>query len=117
MALKDKLVLDTPEKEKDWELGFKAGIDDYNKINMPSEYLDLEQLNNLNPGANITFDELHPYVLYSDIDADLLTLPNGWYYNDKNGITNKHNTETGVYQTYTVEKYQEDRDKPSSHKR
>lgn len=117
MALKDKLVLDTPEKEKDWELGFKAGIDDYNKINRPSEYLDLEQLNNLNPGANITFDELHPYVLYSDIDADLLTLPNGWYYNDKNGITNKHNTETGVYQTYTVEKYQEDRDKPSSHKR
>lgn len=117
MALKDKIVLDTPEKEKDWELGFKAGIDDYNKINMPSEYLDLEQLNNLNPGANITFDELHPYVLYSDIDADLLTLPNGWYYNDKNGITNKHNTETGVYQTYTVEKYQEDRDKPSSHKR
>lgn len=116
MALKDKLV-DTLEKEKDWELGFKAGIDDYNKINMPSEYLDLEQLNNLNPGANITFDELHPYVLYSDIDADLLTLPNGWYYNDKNGITNKHNTETGVYQTYTVEKYQEDRDKPSSHKR
>ena len=116
-ALKDKLVLDTPEKEKDWELGFKAGIEDYNKKNMTSEYLDLEQLNNLNPGANITFDELHPNILYSDIDANLLTLPNGWYYNDKNGITNKHNTETGVYQTYTVEKYQEDRDKLSSHKR
>lgn len=116
-ALKDKLVLDTPEKEKDWELGFKAGIEDYNKKNMTSEYLDLEQLNKLNPGANITFDELHPNILYSDIDANLLTLPNGWYYNDKNGITNKHNTETGVYQTYTVEKYQEDRDKPSSHKR
>lgn len=30
-ALKDKLVLDTPEKEKDWELGFKAGIEDYKK--------------------------------------------------------------------------------------
>lgn len=30
-ALKDKIVLDTPEKEKDWELGFKAGIEDYNK--------------------------------------------------------------------------------------
>lgn len=30
-SLKDKLVLDTPEKEKDWELGFKAGIEDYNK--------------------------------------------------------------------------------------
>ena len=116
-ALKDKIVLDTPEKEKDWELGFKAGIEDYNKKNMTSEYLDLEQLNKLNPGANITFDELHPNILYSDIDANLLTLPNGWYYNDKNGITNKHNTETGVYQTYTVEKYQEDRDKPSSHKR
>ena len=116
-ALKDKIVLDTPEKEKDWELGFKAGIEDYNKKNMTSEYLDLEQLNKLNPGANITFDELHPNILYSDIDANLLTLPNGWYYNDKNGITNKHNTETGVYQTYTVEKYQEEKDKPSSHKR
>lgn len=116
-ALKDKLVLDTPEKEKDWELGFKAGIEDYNKKNMTSEYLDLKQLNNLNPGANITFDELHPNILYSDIDANLLILPNGWYYNDKNGITNKHNTETGVYQTYTVEKYQEEKDKHSSHKR
>ncbi len=30
-ALKDKLVLDTPEKEKDWELGFKAGMEDYKK--------------------------------------------------------------------------------------
>lgn len=30
-SLKDKLVLDTPEKDKDWELGFKAGIEDYNK--------------------------------------------------------------------------------------
>ena len=37
--------------------------------------------------------------------------------NGKNGITNKHNTETGVYQTYTVKKYQEGKDKPSSHKR
>lgn len=116
--IKEKLNLDNINKNNDWSLGFNRAIEDFNKkTNMPSEYLDLEQLNNLNPGANITFDELHPYVLYSDIDADLLTLPNGWYYNDKNGITNKHNTETGVYQTYTVEKYQEDRDKPSSHKR
>lgn len=115
--IKEKLNLDNINKNNDWSLGFNRAIEDFNKKNMTSEYLDLEQLNNLNPGANITFDELHPNILYSDIDADLLTLPNGWYYNDKNGITNKHNTETGVYQTYTVEKYQEDRDKPSSHKR
>lgn len=115
--IKEKLNLDNINKNNDWSLGFNRAIEDFNKKNMTSEYLYLEQLNNLNPGANITFDELHPNILYSDIDADLLTLPNGWYYNDKNGITNKHNTETGVYQTYTVEKYQEDRDKPSSHKR
>lgn len=116
--IKEKLNLDNINKNNDWSLGFNRAIEDFNKkTNMTSEYLDLEQLNKLNPGANITFDELHPNILYSDIDANLLTLPNGWYYNEKNGITNKHNTETGVYQTYTVEKYQEDRDKPSSHKR
>lgn len=116
--IKEKLNLDNINKNNDWSLGFNRAIEDFNKkTNMTSEYLDLEQLNNLNPGANITFDELHPNILYSDIDADLLTLPNGWYYNDKNGITNKHNTETGVYRVFTVEKYQEGKDKPSSQKR
>ena len=106
-------------KQQDWSLGFNRAIEDFNKKTnmMTSEYLDLEQLNKLNPGANITLDELHPNILYSDIDANLLILPNGWYDNDKNGITNKHNTATGVYQTYTIEKYQEGKDKPSSHKR
>ena len=124
-ALKDKLVLDTPEKEKDWELGFKAGMEDYKKkiddfnkkAKYASLYLNLEQLNDLNPGANITVDDANPNILYSDIDANLLTLPNGWYYNNKNGITNKHNTETGMYQSYTVEKYQEEKNNSGSHRR
>ena len=117
--LNEILNLDNISKQQDWSLGFNRAIEDFNKKTnmMTSEYLDLEQLNKLNPGANITLDELHPNILYSDIDANLLILPNGWYDNDKNGITNKHNTATGVYQTYTVEKYQEGKDKPSSHKR
>ena len=35
-------------------------------------------------------------VIYCNIPASELKLPQGFYYNEKNGITNKHNTE-GAY--------------------
>lgn len=123
--IKISLKMSSIEQFKEWESGFNAGVNDYmkkiddfnKKAKYASLYLNLEQLNDLNPGANITVDDANPNILYSDIDANLLTLPNGWYYNNKNVITNKHNTETGMYQSYTVEKYQEEKNNSSSHRR
>jgi hypothetical protein len=30
--------------------------------------------------------------MYSSVDIDKLVLPEGFYYNQKNGVTNKHRT-------------------------
>lgn len=56
----------------------------------------------LNPNADISLGDPN-YVtksekkFYSSIPADKLILPEGFYYDEKNGITNKHNTESGMY--------------------
>lgn len=38
----------------------------------------------------------------SKVPISGLTLPNGWYYNEKNGITNKHISSTGIYSCIDV---------------
>lgn len=57
----------------------------------------------LNP--DITFfafsSTLKPFIK-SSIPPEKLTLPYGCYYNEKNGITNKHNTIEGFYATLPV---------------
>ena len=55
----------------------------------------------LNPGAVI---EIKDGKIYSSIDGKDLLLPKRYYYNDKNGITNKHNTPNGLYVSFGVEK-------------
>lgn len=44
---------------------------------------------------------LEPFIK-SSIPPENLTLPDGCYYNEKNGITNKHNTIDGRYSTLIV---------------
>lgn len=44
---------------------------------------------------------LKPYIVTS-VPPENLTLPDGCYYNEKNGITNKHNTIDGRYSTLDV---------------
>lgn len=58
----------------------------------------------LNPEADISLGD--PFMVsqfgglfYSSIPAEKLKLPEGFYYNEKNGITNKHNTKSGAYTT------------------
>lgn len=43
----------------------------------------------------------NPCIL-SKISPEELKLPEGWEFNTKNGITNKHNTQSGAYQTIDV---------------
>ena len=57
-----------------------------------------------NPGvSSLHYNSLHEPVIKTKISLDYLKLPDGCYYNFKNGITNKHNTTTGMYATLKVE--------------
>ena len=62
----------------------------------------VDELIALNPGE--TFEKDGEYGITSSIRMDNpdLKLPEGFYYNDKNGLTNKHNTESGKYITCRV---------------
>lgn len=67
-----------------------------------------EVIQQLNPNAeirvaNMEFDPQATTRFYSSVPMDKLVLPNGFYYNEKNGITNKHNTQSGFYCALEVE--------------
>ena len=67
-----------------------------------------EAIQELNPDAEIRtgdmgLDSSAYNRFYSSIPVDQLELPKGFYYNEKNGITNKHNTKTGQYCALEVE--------------
>lgn len=68
----------------------------------------ITELKKLNPEANISplgseEEGMTINAIDCDIPAKDLKLPEGFYYNDKNGITNKHNTLNGSYVTLHVE--------------
>jgi len=68
----------------------------------------LSELQILNPTANIKIDPISVMngdlsTISSNVSADKLVLPEGFEYNNKNGITNKHNATTGVYISCNVE--------------
>ena len=67
-----------------------------------------EVIQQLNPNAEIRvadmgLDPIATQRFYSSVPVEQLVLPEGFYYNDKNGITNKHNTQTGAYCALEVE--------------
>lgn len=75
-------------------------IDDHLKL--------LTELQILNPNANIKIEPLAVMNgdlsnISTNVPADKLILPQGFEYNDKNGITNKHNTTSGAYISCQVE--------------
>lgn len=58
----------------------------------------LKELQRLNPGVDIEYDESLPTKkIVCSKNIDELKLPVGFYYNEKNGLTNKHNTISGMY--------------------
>jgi hypothetical protein len=50
----------------------------------------------LNPGVVMETD-LDRGIIYASVNVEELNLPRWFYYNQKNGITNKHNTQSGIY--------------------
>ena len=68
----------------------------------------INEIRKLNPGVEIRvgdpqFDSLADSRIFSSKPMNQLRLPQGYYANEKNGITNKHNTETGLYTSISVE--------------
>jgi len=81
-------------------------------VNQTLETTNVEEIaiaiQKLNPGVNIKLanPDLVPdanHMIYSDVAANFLALPEPFVYNDKNGITNKHKSESGMYTTISVE--------------
>ena len=59
------------------------------------------ELERLNPQVKFdTADSWCTVIIFGTIAAEKLRLPNGYYYNSKNGITNKHQTESGIYESF-----------------
>lgn len=68
----------------------------------------ITELKRLNPNVEIKLgnpelDSAAYERIFCSVSADNLKLPEGFYFNDKNGITNKHNTESGTYISLHVE--------------
>lgn len=57
-----------------------------------------KEIKKLNPKVNIYMwnNNVPQEGIFVNISAEQLKLPKGFYYNEKNGITNKHNTD-GAY--------------------
>lgn len=67
---------------------------------LPDDKL-LSALKTLNPGVKFAMTPLR--TLKVNRHPSTLIYPVGYYYNDKNGVTNKHNTCSGMYASYTVQ--------------
>lgn len=63
----------------------------------------IKKLRELNP--TVKFDvhdrKVSPsIIIIGTVPARELSFPNGYYWNEKNGITDKHNTDSGLYECF-----------------
>ena len=76
-------------------------------VSQSTSLLDVTKvIQQLNPYAEIRLgsikDPIRHRRIYSSVSPEQLILPEGFYYNSKNGITNKHRTESGIYCAFDV---------------
>ena len=70
----------------------------------------IDEVKRLNPDAIIETDP-DRWFIFSSVDIEKLVLPKWFYCNQKNGITNKHNTKSWIYvsiQVYPLSHYNPD---------
>lgn len=64
----------------------------------------IERINDLNPGVEAHRDEeITDFIIIFDnknVDFEKLKLPHGYYFNAKNGITNKYHSKDGSYVSF-----------------
>ena len=95
----------TEEVVKKTESGLRLAFDEDMKQSSP--YFIIEEVKKLNPDVEIESDPDRG-LIFSSVDIEKLVLPEWFYYNQKNGITNKHNTKSGIYgsvRVYPIEYY------------
>lgn len=63
-----------------------------------------KELRKLNPNVDVRFDaDTFPaLIIVRCSDCTQLNLPAGYYINGKNGLTNKHNTTSGQYESFEL---------------
>ena len=71
------------------------------KTDIISPDVAIEEVKRLNPDVQIETD-LDRWFIFSSVNAEKLVLPEWFYYNQKNWITNKHNTKSGAYVSMIV---------------
>jgi hypothetical protein len=91
-------------------------IKEENQMNSENIWLDsidkqevIAAIQKLNPDVGIM--KASPYIspqayeqnIYTSVSPENLSLPEPFYYNSKNGITNKHKTQSGQYTSIQVE--------------
>ena len=83
-------------------------FEDEMKMSSPDSII--EEVKKLNPDIKIESDPDRG-LLFSSVDIEKLVLPEWFYFNQKNWITNKHNTQSGIYgsvRVYPIEYYAPD---------
>lgn len=104
----DSEVLRTSAAEevvKKTDSGLRLAFDEDMKQSSPD--FIIKEVKNLNPDVKIESDPDRG-LIFSSVDIEKLVLPEWFYYNQKNGITNKHNTQSGIYgsvRVYPLEYY------------
>jgi len=67
----------------------------------------INEIKRLNPKVRIKTDS-DRWLIFSSVNIEDLILPEWFYFNQKNWITNKHTTKSGIYgsvQVYPIEYY------------
>lgn len=64
----------------------------------------IKELNKLNPGINARNSNEYEQVILVDtgVIPNNLKYPEGYYFSEKLGINNKHNTTSGMYEYFLV---------------
>lgn len=63
----------------------------------------VSELKKLNPGVSVRYDcDTWPAMIITSSARDTLKYPDGYYWNAKNGLTNKHNTASGMYECFEL---------------
>lgn len=78
-----------------------------NEKRMADPNFIVQEVRRLNPDVKIETDPDRG-LIFSSVEIEDLVLPEWFYYNQKNGITNKHNTQSGIYgsvRVYPLEYY------------
>lgn len=62
------------------------------------------ELKKLNPKVEMLIDDSSypPIIVAKCQSCEELKLPEGYYCNEKNSLTNKHNTASGLYENFVI---------------